>query len=75
MRAWAQVIKRGEWVNVHQIKDKFGSASILGDGKVVFNIGGNKYRLIVKFNFNFQVAYVRFVGTHKEYDAVDAKTI
>ncbi len=75
LRAWAQAIKRTEWVSANHLKDKFGSASIIGDGRVVFNIGGNKYRLIVKFKFDFQIGYIRFVGTHEEYDKVDAKSI
>ncbi|MEQ8533021.1 MAG: type II toxin-antitoxin system HigB family toxin [Imperialibacter sp.] len=75
LRAWVQAIKGTEWSNVNHLKNKFGSASIIGDGRVVFNIGGNKYRLIVKFKFDFQIGYIRFVGTHEEYDKVDAKSI
>ena len=57
------------------MKREFGSASILRDGRVVFNIGGNKYRLVVWINFPYRVVYVRFVGTHEQYDRVDAQTV
>ncbi len=57
------------------IKAQFRSASILKDRRVVFNICGNKYRLIVKINYDHGVVRIRFVGTHKKYDAIDAETI
>ena len=57
------------------VKARYGTASILKDGRVVFNIGGNKYRLVVWINYEFFTIYVRFVGTHKEYDEIDAQTI
>ena len=53
----------------------FGNASILKDGRAVFNIAGNKYRLVVWVNYAYRVVYIRFVGTHKQYDAIDAQTI
>lgn len=57
------------------VKRSFGNASILRGGRVVFNIAGNKYRLIVWINYPYRVVYVRFIGTHAQYDAVDAQTI
>ena len=57
------------------VKAQFGSASILQDGHVVFNIGGNKYRIVVWINFPYRVVYIRFIGTHKQYDAIDAQSI
>lgn len=51
------------------------SASVLRAGRVVFNIAGNKYRLVVKINYDYRVVYVRFVGTHAQYDTIDANTI
>ena len=53
----------------------FRSASILRDGRVVFNIAGNKYRLVVWINYPYRVIYVRFIGTHTQYDRIDAQTI
>ena len=57
------------------VKREFGSASILRDGRVVFNIAGNKYRLVVWINYPYRVVYVRFIGTHAQYDRIDAQTI
>ena len=57
------------------MKAKYGTASILKGSRVVFNIGGNKYRLVVKINYPHQVIYVRFLGTHEEYNDIDAETI
>jgi len=51
------------------------NSSILRDGRVVFNIAGNKYRLVVWINYAYQVVYIRFIGTHAQYDAIDAQTI
>jgi len=57
------------------VKEAIRSASILQDGRVVFNIAGNKYRVVVKINYPYRVVYIRFVGTHRQYDAIDAQTI
>ena len=57
------------------MKNQFRNASIVKDNRVVFNIAGNKYRLIVKFNYEYRVGYIRFVGTHEQYDVIDAETI
>jgi len=60
---------------IRQIKEKYGSGSILKGSRVVFNICGNKYRLVVKINYAYAVVYVRFAGTHREYDRVNAEEI
>ena len=57
------------------MKTQFGNASILKDGRVVFNIGGNKYQIVVWINFPYRIVYIRFIGTHKQYDAIDAQAI
>lgn len=75
LEAWYHEAKRASWHNWKDIKDKYGSASILKNSRVVFNIGGNKYRLVVKINYEAQVIYIRFVGTHKEYDKINAEEI
>ncbi|HEY4760585.1 MAG TPA: type II toxin-antitoxin system HigB family toxin [Thermoguttaceae bacterium] len=62
------------WVSVDRLHMIFNS-SILRDGRVVFNIAGNKYRLVVWINYAYQVVYIRFIGTHAQYDAIDAQTI
>jgi mRNA interferase HigB len=73
--AWYRVAKDADWTQPADVKADFGNASILQDGRVVFNIAGNKYRLIVWINYPFRVVYVRFIGTHKQYDIVDANTV
>jgi mRNA interferase HigB len=75
LEAWHAEAKNAAWSSPNDIKDRYATASILRDGRVVFNIGGNKYRLVVWINYEFFTIYVRFVGTHKEYDAIDAQTI
>lgn len=63
------------WKSPADVKADFGSASILKDGRVVFNIRGNNYRLVTYINYDYEVVYVKFVGTHKQYDAIDAQTV
>ena len=63
------------WTRPADIKAQYRSASMLKDRRVVFNIKGNDYRLIVAITCKLQIVYVKFVGTHKEYDAVDAETV
>ncbi len=75
LEAWYAEAKAAHWQNSAEIKAQYGSASILKDSRVVFNIHGNKYRLIVKINYPFSVVYIRFIGSHKEYDLIDAEEI
>ena len=75
LRAWYREAKRADWATPSDIKSMYRSASVIGDNRVVFNIAGNKYRLVVKFNYPYRVAYVRFIGRHAEYDRIDAGTI
>lgn len=72
---WYCEAERSDWSTPQQIKDKFRNASIIGDNRVVFNIKGNDYRLIVKINYPYRLIYIRFVGTHRQYDAVEATKI
>jgi mRNA interferase HigB len=73
--AWYRHALRANWTTPADIKEDFGSASILRDGRVVFNLAGNKYRLVVWINYAYRVAYIRFIGTHAQYDRIDAQTI
>ena len=75
LRAWHVEVKHAKWKNPHEVKKMYGTASILGNGRVVFNICGNKYRLVVKIKYDFQRVYIRFIGTHKEYDRINAEEI
>ena len=59
----------------HPAKKQKITVAIVGNNRIVFNIHGNKYRLIVKINYYAQVVYIRFIGTHKQYDAIDAREI
>lgn len=75
LKAWYEEATNATWTLPADIKAQYRSASILKNRRVVFNIKGNDYRLIVAVAYKLQVVYVKFVGTHKEYDAVDAETI
>lgn|SRR3990167_805323 len=75
LKSWYSVTVKSDWKSPNEVKGTYGNASILQDGRVVFNIAGNKYRLIVWVNYPYRVVYIRFVGTHEQYDAVDAQTI
>lgn len=75
LRAWYQRAVRADWRNPQDVKQAYQNASILADNRLVFNIKGNEYRLIVKIHYNMGVVYIRFIGTHREYDDVDAETI
>ena len=67
--------RRAEWRTPADIRAVYANASILGGNRVVFNILGNTYRLVVAINYDYQIVYIRFVGTHAEYDQIDAETI
>ena len=73
--AWYRQVLEADWGSPVAIKRDILSASILKDGRVVFNIAGNKYRIVVWINFPYRVVYIRFIGTHRQYDAIDAQTI
>lgn len=73
--AWYRQVKAADWETPADVKRDIRSASILKDGRAVFNIAGNKYRIIVWINYPYRVVYVRFIGTHQQYDRVDAQTV
>jgi mRNA interferase HigB len=75
LKAWYREAEKSQWRNTHDLKGAYPNASILGENRVVFNIKGNHYRLIVKINFEFQLCWIRFIGTHAEYDKINANTI
>lgn len=75
LEAWFREAEAAHWANPAQIKAQYGHASILKGSRVVFNICGNKYRLVVKINYAYEIVYVRFAGTHREYDRVNAEEI
>ena len=75
LEAWHDEVFKADWSTPQELKSQFGSASILQDSRVVFNIKGNVSRLIVKINYPYKMVYIRFVGSHVMYDQVDAVTI
>ena len=75
LMAWARQVKAADWTGPADVKRDIRSASILRDGRVVFNIAGNKYRIVVRINYPHRVVYIRFVGTHAQYDRIDAQGI
>ncbi len=75
LKAWYDEASKANWKTPNEIKALYKNASILKDGRAVFNIHGNKYRLIVKINYDFAVIYIRFVGTHKQYDKINANEV
>lgn len=75
LKAWYQEATHASWDQPADIKAQYRSASVLKNRRVVFNIKGNDYRLIVSVAYRFQAVYVKFVGTHAEYDRVDAQTV
>lgn len=75
LKAWYQEALKANWKNPNEVKKQYKNASIVADNRVVFNICGNKYRLVVKINYISQWVFIRFVGTHKEYDKIDVTMI
>lgn len=75
LKAWFQETSKSKWTKPSDIKKEYPSASFLADNRVVFNIKGNNYRLIVKLNYDYQVIWIRFIGTHSEYDKINANKI
>lgn len=75
LKAWYQEADDSNWASPNDIKKEFPSASILADDRIVFNIKGNNYRLIVKLSYSYQMVWIRFIGTHAEYDKIDATKI
>ena len=74
-KAWVQEARNASWKTPQDIKQRYASASFIGRNRVVFNIRGNEYRLIVAVAYRFEAVYVKFIGTHAQYDAIDAQTI
>jgi mRNA interferase HigB len=75
LKAWYLEAKNAAWKTPAEVKAKYRNASILKGGRVVFNICGNKYRLVVWINYQLAIVYIRFIGTHKEYDKIDAGSV
>lgn len=72
---WLEIVSKKEWDNPAQIKEVFGSADIIKNGRAVFNIGGNNFRIVCLMGYRTKRMFVKFVGTHAEYDKIDANTV
>lgn len=75
LKAWLADAQRAEWKTPNDVLGNYANISLLAGNRICFNIKGNHYRLIVKVLYNAQVVYIKFVGTHVEYDAIDANTV
>ena len=75
LRAWNAEAKKAQWQTPSDIKREYPSASIVFGNRAIFNIGGNKYRLVVKMQYAFGIVYVRFIGKHSEYERIDVEGI
>lgn len=75
LKTWYDIAMSSAWKTPNDIKQAYANASILKDNRIVFNIKGNSYRLVAKFNFEKQWIFIRFIGTHTEYDKIDANKI
>lgn len=75
LQAWYEDVRHANWQSPADIKSIYCNASIIANNRIVFNIKGNDYRLIVAVNYRFGIIYIRFVGNHKKYDRIDATTV
>ena len=75
LKAWHAKAKLSDWKTSSDIKIDYGNASFISNNRVIFNIKGNKYRLVAAINYDFGIIYIRFVGNHKQYDKINVTTI
>ena len=75
LKAWYEEAKKADWTSPQDIKDKYRNASFVGNNRVVFNIKGNDYRLVVAVMYRAGALFIKFVGTHKEYDQINVETV
>ena len=75
LESWWLLLKKSDWATPQDVKNALPKASIVANNRVVFDICGGSYRLIVKFNYPYRIGYIRFIGTHSEYDKIDVTTI
>lgn len=75
LQEWASIVKRSQWTCFADVKSTFNSVDNVGNQHYVFNIKGNTYRLVVVIKFTIKFVFIRFIGTHKEYDKIDCRTV
>jgi mRNA interferase HigB len=75
LKAWLKIAEEADWAKPSEVKSALRATSIVAGNRVVFNIAGNKYRLVAKINYPYRVLYIRFIGTHRQYDAIDVTEV
>ena len=75
LQAWYREVEREDWDTPARVRLRYPTASILAGNRVVFNIKGNDFRLVVRINYPYRIVYIRFIGTHREYDRIDAEMV
>ncbi|MGI6572744.1 MAG: type II toxin-antitoxin system HigB family toxin [Fermentimonas sp.] len=75
LKCWYAIVKRAQWKNLAELKSVYPRTDYVGNDRYVFNIKGNKYRIVALILFQVRTVYIRFVGTHEEYDKIDCSTI
>ena len=75
LESWHEEAVKATWTSPQQVKNQYANASICGNHRVVFNIGGNKYRLVVEMQYRATIAWVKFIGTHAQYDRIDVENV
>jgi mRNA interferase HigB len=75
LRLWFARVSAAAWSGPSDIRDQFGSADFVADNRVIFNVGGNNYRVVVRVSYTYRRVLIKFVGTHKEYDRINAETV
>jgi mRNA interferase HigB len=76
LRVWYALVHKAEWTGPADVKRDFGTnVDFIGDGRAIFDIGGNKYRLVVRISYAYRRVMIKFVGTHKDYDKIDPETV
>ena len=75
LRAWYREVEQADWATPAQVRERFLNASIVGNNRVVFRIRGNNYRLVVEIFYSGRKVFVRFIGTHAEYDRINAEEV
>ncbi|MEQ1805663.1 MAG: type II toxin-antitoxin system HigB family toxin [Burkholderiaceae bacterium] len=75
LQSWHEEAIKAHWTTPQAVKDQYASASICGNNRVVFNVSGNKYRLVVEMQYRAGIAWVKFIGTHAQYDKIDVETV
>lgn len=75
IKTWVAVVKDAQWNTPIDVKSDFGQTDILKGGRAIFDLGGNKYRLVAWINYEFKTIYIRFIGTHAQYDRINPETV